>query len=122
MTLMCRGVRGATTADANTKEAILEATRELLTRMVEANTIEVDQVAAVFFTTTTDLNAEFPAVSARQMGWIHAALMDAHEMAVPDGLSKCIRALLLVNTEKRPEELHHVYLRGAINLRSRGMQ
>ena len=122
MTLMCRGIRGAITADANTKEGILTATRELLDRLVEANAIEADQVAAALFTTTQDLNAEFPAVAARQMGWNQVALMCSHEMAVPDGLPQCIRVLLLVNTEKRPEELDHIYLRGAKDLRSRGVQ
>ena len=120
MTLMCRGIRGATTAEANTQEAILGATRELLEGLITANTINPEDVAALFLTTSPDLNAEFPAVAARQMGWTQVALLCSHEMTVPDGLGKCIRALILVNTEKRPDELEHIYLRGAVNLRNRG--
>ena len=117
-----RGIRGATSADTNSKEAILEATTELLGRLVEANDIDVDDVAAAYFTATDDLNAEFPALAARQMGWTRAALMCAREMNVEDGAKRCIRVLLLVNTDKTPEDIEFVYLRGASNLRSRGME
>lgn len=117
-----RGIRGATTADANTRDAILSATREMLERLVEANQLDPDNVAAAWFTTTPDLNAEFPAVEARRMGWTHVALMCGHEMSVPDGLPRCIRVLVLVNTDKKPQELVNVYLKEAKNLRSRGME
>ena len=117
-----RGIRGATSADTNSKEAILEATTELLGRLVEANDIHVDDVAAAYFTATDDLNAEFPALAARQIGWTRAALMCAREMNVEDGAKRCIRVLLLVNTDKTPEDIEFVYLRGASNLRSRGME
>ena len=122
MSLVCRGLRGATTASANTREAILEATRELLEQLVEANKLEKESIAAAIFTTTPDLNAEFPAVAARQMGWEHVALLDSHEMDVPNALPCCVRALLLVNTEKQAHELVNVYLRDAVNLRSRGTE
>ena len=115
-----RGIRGATTSQENTKEAILGATRELLEELVSANGIQVEDLAAAFFTTTEDLNAEFPAQAARQVGWTYVALLDGHEMKVPDAIAKCIRVLVLVNTDKAPEELNHVYLRGASNLRARG--
>ncbi|MBI4234361.1 MAG: chorismate mutase [Chloroflexi bacterium] len=121
MPMMCRGLRGAITAEGNTKEAIVAATTELLRALVEANQLEPEMIAAAFFTTTADLNAEFPAVAARKLGWNQVALMCGHEMQVPDAVSKVIRVLVLVNTEKRPEELKHCYLRGAANLRSRGM-
>jgi chorismate mutase len=120
MALVCRGLRGATTARDNTKEAILEATHELLERLVEANELKTEDLAATFFTTSQDLNAEFPAVAARQMGWEYVPLICGHEMRVPDGLPLCIRVMILVNTEKRPEEMAHVYLHGAKDLRSRG--
>ena len=122
MTLACRGIRGATTAEANTREAILDATRELLERVIEANRIEASQVSAIFFTTTLDLNAEFPAVAARALGWDNTALLCSHEMSVPDGLPGCIRVLILVNTEKQPHELVHVYLKQATTLRARGSE
>ena len=73
-----RGIRGATTSDGNTREAILDATTELLAKLVEANDIQPDDVAAAIFTTTEDLNADFPAVAARRMGWRYVALLDGH--------------------------------------------
>ena len=121
MAVVCRGIRGATTADENTKEAILEATKELLAGIVEANALDTEDVAATFFTTTQDLNAEFPAVGARQMGWGAVPLMCGHEMNVPDGQPLCIRVLVLVNTEKSQQEMSHVYLKGAVGLRNRGV-
>ena len=121
MAMLCRGLRGATTAHDNTKEAVLEATTELLEHLVAANDIKSNDLAATFFTTSPDLNAEFPAVAARQMGWNYVPLMCGHEMNVPTGLPLCIRVMLLVNTEKGPEEMAHVYLRDAKNLRSRGV-
>ena len=121
MALVCRGLRGATTATDNTREAVLEATRELLERLVEANDLKPDDLAATFFTTSPDLNAEYPAVAARQMGWDHVPLICGHEMNVPTGLPLCIRVMMLVNTEKRPEEMVHIYLRDAKDLRTRGI-
>ncbi len=115
--MLCRGIRGATTVSANTREAILEATRELLTAMVEANGIRTEDIASAFFTTTPDLTAEFPAVAAREMGWTHVALMCGHEMSVPGSLPMCLRVLLHVNTDKSQGEIVHVYLRGARALR-----
>jgi len=117
----CLGLRGATTADANSQEAILDATEQLLRALVAANGLAESDIAAVFFTTTTDLNAEFPAVAARvRLGWEHTALMSSHEIAVPDAQPAVIRAMLLVNTERSKEELVHLYLKGARNLRGRG--
>ena len=113
-----RGIRGATTADGNTREAILDATRELLEGLVEANDIDRDDIAAVNFTTTRDLNAAFPAVAAReQLGWDYVALMCGHEMEVPDAQPRCIRVLMLVNTDKSPREISNLYLKGAGSLR-----
>ena len=115
---VCRGIRGAITVAENTRDDILKATDELLRQLVKANGIDDHQVAAVFFTTTSDLNAEFPAVAARQIGWDRVALMCSHEMMVPNSLSKCVRVLILVNTEKTDRELVHVYLREAKRLRT----
>jgi chorismate mutase len=115
--MLTRGIRGATTVKVNTREAILEATTELLTAMVEANGIEVQDVASAFFTSSLDLNAEFPALAARQMGWTDVALLCGHEMDVPGALPRCLRILLHVNTEKKASEVVHVYLHGAKVLR-----
>ena len=122
MTLVCRGIRGATTVTENTRDAILSSTTELLRHLAHENTIQPDDLAAAIFTTTRDLNAAFPAEAARKMGWTDVALLDSHEMDVPNGLPNCIRVLLLVNTIKSPRELVHVYLREAKNLRSRGVK
>jgi chorismate mutase len=113
----CRGVRGATTADANSQEAILKATRELLAVMIRRNDIETDDVASAIFSTTPDLNAEFPALAARQLGWLNVALMCNHELDVPDSLRRCIRILIHWNTEKKAEEIVHIYIKGASRLR-----
>ena len=121
MAMVCRGIRGATTADENTKEAILDATKELLAELLAANSFNTEDVAATFFTTTQDLNAEFPAVAARQMGWVEVPLMCGHEMNVPDAQPLCIRVLVLLNTEKSQKEMSHVYLKDAQNLRYRGV-
>ena len=113
-----RGIRGATTVDANTREAILQATTELLSALIESNGVQRDDVASAFFTTTPDLNAEFPAVAAREtFGWSHVALMCGHEMSVPGSLPMCLRILLHVNTDKAQDEVTHVYARGARVLR-----
>ncbi len=114
-----RGIRGATTVGANTREAILQATIELLSALIEANDIQADDVASAFFTTTPDLNAEFPALAARQtFGWSDVALMCGHEMNVPGSLPMCLRILLHVNTDRAQHEVKFVYLRGATALRS----
>jgi chorismate mutase len=96
----------------------LEATKELLLRMVEANAVTAEDVGSVILTTTTDLNAEFPAVAARELGWTGMALLCGHEMVVQGALGRCIRVLMLVNTEKQAHDMVHVYLRGATSLRT----
>lgn len=116
-TVVCRGVRGATTATENTKEAILEATREMMYIIIKANEMRAEDVASAYFTTTVDLDATYPALAARQLGWYDAALLCGHEMQVPDGLSKCIRVLIHWNTVRSATEIVHVYLREAKSLR-----
>ena len=117
----CLGIRGATTADANTSDAILDATEELLREVVNANGLDEQAVAAIFFTTTMNLVADFPAAAARiRLGWEWTALMSSHEIPVPGSTPSVIRAMLLVNTDKAKEDLVHVYLKGARNLRARG--
>lgn len=117
MTYACRGIRGATTADANTREAILAATRELLDLLIAENDLHQEDIASAIFSTTADLNAEFPAVAARQLGWLDTALFCTHEMCVPGSLDHCIRVLIHWNTTRRADEIRHIYIRGARNLR-----
>ena len=115
--MWCCGIRGAITAPTNDKESIIAATKELLDKMVQANGIEIDEIAAIFFTTSPDLNAEFPAAATRELGWTQQlALICGHEMNVPNSLPRCVRILMLVNTEKKPEKIAHIYLGEAKNL------
>jgi chorismate mutase len=115
--LVCRGIRGATTADANTAEDILEATSEMMRILIRLNELEPEHVVSAVFTTSPDLNATFPAIAAREIGWNEVPLMCAHEMDVPASLQKAVRVLLQINTTKTPSEIRHVYLKGARQLR-----
>ena len=115
--MWCRGIRGAITAKENSEEAILEATTELLQQLIKANDIEADQIASATFTTTVDLNAEYPAVAARRLGWVDTALICGHEMDVPKGLKKVVRVMVLINTDKTAKDIRHVYMKEAIRLR-----
>lgn len=113
-----RGIRGATTVSDNTKEEIISATKELLQEIAKANQLDIEEIASIFFSVTKDLNAEFPAVAARELGWNDTPLLCAYEIDVPGSLFKCIRVLLHVNTEKSQKEMKHIYLREAVNLRT----
>ncbi len=115
--MLCRGLRGAITVSRDNEAEILEATRELLTAIVKANDIQPDDIASIYFTTTADLTSTYPAYAARQLGWMDMALLCGHEMAVPEGLPRCVRVLIHVNTTRTPQELVHVYLREAKTLR-----
>jgi chorismate mutase len=118
--LQCRGIRGAISVSANNKKNILAATKKLLTEMTQANKIEIKDIAAIFFTTTPDLDAEFPAAATRELGWpSNLALLCGHEMSVPNALPRCLRVLMLVNTKKGPEEIIHVYLGEAKKLKDK---
>ena len=115
--MYCRGIRGATTVERNEREEILLATTELLQLMVRQNDLHVEDIASAIFTATEDLNAEFPAAAARQLGWDEVALMCMREIPVPNSLGKCIRILLHVNTTRSASEIRHVYIREAVTLR-----
>lgn len=115
--LYCRGIRGAITVERNHREDILAATTELLQALIQRNELQAEDIASAIFTVTDDLDAAFPAVAARTLGWTEIALMCTREIAVPGSLRKCIRVLLHVNTEHSATELNHVYLRGAASLR-----
>ena len=112
-----RGIRGATTVASNEASAIVEATAELLGQLVSQNAIEPEEVAFAYFTTTSDLDAEYPALAARQMGWVDVPLLCGQDMDVqqpnPRGVARCVRILLLYNTDRPQREMHHAYLRGA---------
>jgi chorismate mutase len=112
-----RGVRGAITVACDDGETIASATKRLLREMVVRNGIELEDIASVFFSLTPDLRAIFPAVAAREMGWMYVPMLHTVEVDVPGALGRCIRVLLHVNTSLKVEEVAHVYLDGAVALR-----
>jgi chorismate mutase len=114
---MNRGVRGATTVEANTREAILRGARQLLALMIRRNGIEAEDVASAIFSVTTDLDAEFPALAARQLGWFDVPLLCTNEIPVQDSLPMCVRILINWNTNKGQKEIAHIYIKEAIQLR-----
>ena len=115
--MWCRGVRGATTTDANSREEILTATRQLLALMIRLNGIEPQDVGSAIFSLTSDLDAEFPALAARQLGWLDVPLLCTYEVDVPGSLRRCVRILVHWNTDKSQSEIRHVYIKDAVRLR-----
>jgi chorismate mutase len=116
-----RGIRGATTVENDEPQQIVDATRELIETLSEANGIVAADVAAAWFTATPDLSSQFPAAAARQAGWVDVPLLCAREMDVPAGnplsVQRCIRTLILLNTDRPQAEIRHVYLHGAQRIR-----
>ncbi|HEV1998389.1 MAG TPA: chorismate mutase [Candidatus Dormibacteraeota bacterium] len=112
-----RGIRGATTVDSDSAEEIIEATGEMLKQLIEANHIQPEEIAGAWFTTTRDVNSEFPAIAARKLGWTEVPLLCGHEMEVdasnPRSIPRCIRVLVMLNTEKPASAMTFIYLRGA---------
>ena len=116
--MFSRGIRGAITLECNTKEEIKIATVELLQALMSENNIDTKDISFAIFTLTKDLNADFPAKYAREnCGFKYVPMMCYQELDVPDSLNKCLRILLEINTEKTQEEIKHVYLKNAKNLR-----
>lgn len=115
--MYCRGVRGATTTERDDAEDIVRATRELLEAIAGANGMKPEDIASATFSTTSDLNAAFPAKAARDLGWVDTALFCCREIDVPESLGRCIRVLIHWNTEKSQGEIVHVYLKEAQGLR-----
>lgn len=112
-----RGIRGAIRVAENSEEAIISATKELFLKMIESNEVKPEDIASVFFTATTDLNAEYPAYATRGLGFDLVPLLCAREMEVPKGMTRLIRILIHVNTEKTQENIKHQYLGETSKLR-----
>lgn len=112
-----RGIRGATTANENTADAITEATEELLRELVFLNNLNTADICFAYFTTTRDLTAEYPAYAARRIGWLDVPLLCGHDMDVqlpnPRGVAMCVRVLLLLNTPRPQSAMRFAYMRGA---------
>lgn len=117
MNQVCRGVRGATTVTSNSRDEILQATRQMLALMIRRNQIESTDIASALFTVTKDLDAEFPALAARQLGWLEVPMLCGYEIQVPGSLPLCIRVLVHWNTDKPQSQIQHVYIRDAVRLR-----
>jgi chorismate mutase len=115
--IYCRGIRGATTVTENTRAEILSATTEILQLIIRQNDLKSEDIVSTIFSLTEDLDAEFPALAARALGWTEVPLLCTREIPVPGSLGKCIRVLLHVNTTRSQAEIRHVYIRGAVNLR-----
>jgi len=113
-----RAVRGAIQVAADERTEILSAAAELITAVLERNAVDVDDLISVIFTATPDLTAEFPAYAARQLGITDVPLLCATEIDVPGAMPRVIRLLAHLNTVQRREDLRHVYLRGAQQLRT----
>ncbi len=114
---MLRGVRGATTVQINEREQVLVRTAELLTTLKEENNIDIEDVGAIIFSSTPDLDAAFPAAAARALGWSAVPLFGTQEIDNPDGVPRCLRVLILWNTDKGQRDIKHIYLHEAAVLR-----
>lgn len=114
---MVRAIRGATTVENNDAVEMLRETEKLLVEIIEKNKLKEEDIISIIFTVTNDLNATFPAIAARNLGWTSVALMCTNEIPVPGSLEKCIRVLLHFNTNKRNDEILHIYLNDAKVLR-----
>lgn len=115
---MIRGIRGATTVNADSNEEVLQETSRLALEMTKANDIEPESIASVIISTTSDITSAFPARAVREIsGWAYVPVMCTHEMNVPGALEKCIRLMIHVNTVKSQKEIQHIYLNKAVQLR-----
>ena len=112
-----RAIRGAGQVEADDRDAILEATAELVTAVMNRNDLTPDDVISVLFTMTPDLTAEFPALAARKIGFHAVPLMCATEIPVPGAMPRVVRLMAHVDTDRPRSEIQHVYLRGAAALR-----
>lgn len=115
---MVRGIRGATTVNIDTAEEVLQATRDLLEHICSENDLRIEDIASALFTVTADVRSVFPAAAARSIGWDKVPLLCFQEIEVPDALPRCIRVMVLVNTDKSQEEIKHIYLKEAQSLRA----
>lgn len=115
---MLRGIRGAIVTKENTKDAILDATTELLSTMMKENNVDIDDIASIFFSVTKDLNAEFPAFAARNLGLTYTPLLCLNEIPVSGSLEKCIRILIHINSDVLQKDIKHIYIGEAKTLRA----
>jgi chorismate mutase len=114
---MIRGIRGAITVEQDDRDAILNATKRLLCEMTERNAVASEDIASILFSLTPDLRAVFPALGARELGWVQVPMLHFSEIDVPGALGRVIRVLMHVNTDRSQAHVEHIYLEGAVALR-----
>lgn len=115
---MTRGLRGATTVKNNKEKDIINNTKKLLETMIAKNDIQMESISHIFISATKDLNAAFPAKALRSIPEsTYVPVMCMAEIDVPDSLPKCIRVMMVVNTNKKQTEMQHVFHNDAIKLR-----
>ena len=112
-----RAIRGATQLDVDTREHMLERVAEMVTGVMDANSLSVDDFISIIFTATSDLNSEFPAYAARLLGFDDVPLICARELEIEGSMPRVVRMLAHVETHLARAEVTHVYLHGAANLR-----
>ena len=117
MSGMVRGIRGATYIEKNEADCIIRETKLLLLEIVEKNQIKAEDICSILFTSTSGLNASFPAMAARELGWKYVPMLCSVEIDVPDSLQNCVRVLMHVNTFLKQDQIKHVYLKEAKKLR-----
>ncbi|MBB6452209.1 chorismate mutase [Salirhabdus euzebyi] len=115
---MIRGIRGATTVKANEETEIIQATKAVLEDIAKQNNVVPDQIASILISVTHDLNATFPAKALRLIdGWKYVPVMCTLEIPVPNSLPRCIRIMVTTNTNKKQEDIQHIYHHDAKQLR-----
>lgn len=117
VTSAVRAIRGAIQLEVDEREHVLSSTSQLVSSVLELNSLTGDDVISIMFTATSDVHSEFPAVAARELGLGDVPLMCTQELDITGALPRVIRLMALVNTTLRRDEITHVYLRGATALR-----
>jgi chorismate mutase len=112
-----RAIRGATQLDIDDRQHMHDRVAELVTEVLDANSLGVDDFISIIFTSTGDLNSDFPAFAARQLGFTDVPLMCARELEIEGGMPRVVRMMAHVETDAPRSEITHVYLHGAANLR-----
>lgn len=117
MTALLRGIRGATTLDADTAEQVRIRTQELVQAMLERNAVDRDDLVSMIFTVTDDITSAFPATAARELGFDDVPLLGGREASIAGAPARCIRVLVHCYSGLARKEIQHVYLEGAADLR-----
>ena len=116
--MVVRGIRGATTITEDNTAEVLASTRELLEALRRENDFNHEDIASILFTVTADIRSVFPAQAARVMGWGLVPLLCFQEIEVQGSIPLCIRVLITINTDKAQDQIKHIYLKGAAQLRT----